>query len=151
MRTALLVLLFAVPLHAAEPTPFRWQQHEKVPQRISDVAVGLNLGLDAWDALVRTDSRTRWGFVCRTALTIGVAESVKRLVHRDRPDGADQRSFFSEHTALASSAAHSPLTASLALSVGWGRQAGGKHFGSDVIVGASVGVVSRVVCPKGER
>lgn len=142
----IVVLLLSVSLHAEEPTPFRWPSHAIIPQRISDAAVITNLSLDAWQSLVRTDARTRWNWACRTGLSIGLAELSKALIHRTRPNGSDRKSFFSEHTALASTSAHSPLSASLSVVVGWGRQAGGNHFGSDVAVGAGVGLFARKVC-----
>lgn len=139
-------LLLNTAVHAEEPTPFRWPSHVAIPQRISDAAVITNLSLDAWQSLVKTDSRTRWSFACRTGLSIGIAEVTKALVHRTRPDGSDRKSFFSEHTALASTSAHSPLTASLAVSIGWGRMSSGKHYGTDVGIGAGVGLLARKVC-----
>lgn len=154
IRVILIVVLFVLlglwvardAAAAEEPTPFQWASHQAIPSRISDAAVAVNLGLDAWQSLVRTDSRRRWGFACRTGLTIGIAEVTKRLVHRTRPNGSDRMSFFSEHTALATSSTGSPLRASLALTVAWGRQAGGNHFASDVAVGVGVGLLSRKVC-----
>ena len=142
-----LVLLFVVPAHAEEPTPFRWPSREAIPRRISDAAALVNLGRDAWASIYQTDARTRWGFACRTGLTVAIAETTKRLVHRTRPNGLDRLSFFSEHTALATGAASSPVSASLALTVAWSRQASGMHFASDVAVGAGVGILARTVCP----
>lgn len=145
MRTLALILLCSVTLHA-EATPFRWPAHEQIPARISDASVGINLGLDAWQSLYHTDATTKRNYLCRTLLTVGIAEVTKALIHRTRPDGSDQQSFFSEHTALATTAAHSPLTASMAVTVGWGRMSAGKHFGSDVGVGMGIGLLSRKVC-----
>lgn len=144
----LLVVLLPAAAHAQEPTPFRWETHTAIPQRISDAAVYTNIGLDAWEALYRTDARARWSFACRTGLTFGLAEITKRLVHRERPNGVDDKSFYSMHTALATAAAgyNSKIGASLALAVAWGRQAGGMHYGSDVAVGAGIGLLSRSVC-----
>jgi len=149
MKTLLVVFLLVLvaPVHCEEATPFQWATHQQVPARISDAALGVNLGLDAWQSFYKTDARARWGFACRLGLTMGIAELTKRLVHRERPNGSDAMSFFSEHTALATTAAHSSLSASLAVTVGWGRMSGGKHFASDVAVGAGVGLFTRKVCP----
>lgn len=147
LATGMVMLLaLTVSLHAEEPTPFRWPSHAAIPSRVSDAAVGVTLGLDAWRSLVRTDATTRRDYACRMLLTVGVSELSKALIHRTRPNGADRKSFFSEHTALASTAAHSPLTASLALTVGWGRNASGSHYLSDIGVGAGVGLLARKVC-----
>jgi membrane-associated phospholipid phosphatase len=143
----IVVLLLATPAAAEEPTPFRWGTHEAIPQRISDAAVAIDLGLDAWHSLVRTEARARWGFACRIGLTLGITEVAKRVIHRERPNHQDFFSMPSSHTAYASTAASSPLTASLALTVAWGRQAGGMHFASDAAVGFGIGLFTRKVCP----
>lgn len=143
---AALVLLGVAPASAEEATPFRWATHEVIPEWISDAAVGVNLGLDAWQSFYKTDARARWGFACRIGLTLGIAEVAKRVIHRDRPNHRDHFSMPSEHTAFAWTAEHSPLTAALGLTVAWGRQAGGNHFASDVAVGAGLGLFTRKVC-----
>lgn len=133
---------------AQEPTPFAWDAHQAIPQRISDAAVGVNLTLDAIHAFRATDHAERWEFLCRTGLTAGLAEGLKLVLHRDRPDHSDRKSTPSEHTAFATAAAgyRPALGASLALTVAWGRQAGGKHFASDVAFGAALGGFSRWLC-----
>jgi membrane-associated phospholipid phosphatase len=152
MKNVLLIgialLLLAAPAHAEEPTPFRWGTHEQIPLRISDAILGLDLGLDAWHSLVKTDARARWGFACRVGLTFGIVEVAKRVIHRERPNHLDFVSMPSGHSAQAAAAAHSSLSASLALTVAWGRQAGGMHYGTDAMVGAGVGLLSRKVCPE---
>lgn len=144
----LLALLLAAPARAEEPTPFRWGTHEQIPLRLSDALLGLDLGLDAWHSLVKTDARARWGFACRVGLTFGIVEVAKRVIHRERPNHLDFYSMPSGHTAQAAAAAHSSLSASLALTVAWGRQAGGMHYPLDTVFGAGVGLLSRKVCPE---
>lgn len=146
MRTLIFVLLFTLIAHAEEPTPFRWPAHPMIPQRISDGAVLANLSLDAWKSLVKTDTRTRLSWSCRTLADALIPMAAKAIWHRTRPNGKDDKSFFSQHTAFAAGAAHSPLTASLALTVGWGRAASGMHFGTDVGVGALTGILDRMWC-----
>lgn len=78
-------------------------------------------------------------------LTVAIAETVKRLIHRTRPDGSDDLSFFSEHTALACVPVgwvprlKTPIV--LSLSVGIGRVSAYKHFPSDVAAGCAVGLL----------
>lgn len=139
-------LLLNTAVHAEEPTPFRWATHEAIPKRISDAALAIDLGLDAWHSLVKTDARARWGFGCRLALDYVIVELAKRAIHRERPNHQDFYSMPSGHTAFATTAAHSSLSASLALTVAWGRQAGGMHYASDVALGAGVGLLARKVC-----
>jgi membrane-associated phospholipid phosphatase len=151
MKTILVLLLalfLAAPAHAEEPTPFRLATHEAIPKRISDAALAINLGLDAWHSLIRTDARARWGFGCRLALDYAIVELAKRAIHRERPNHQDHFSMPSGHTAFATTAAHSALSASLVLTVAWGRQAGGMHYASDVALGAGIGLLSRQVCPE---
>jgi membrane-associated phospholipid phosphatase len=144
----LYLALVASPAVAQEATPFQWTQHQAVPARISDAAVGIALGLDVWHSVTAADHSQRWRVACRTGLAVGVSELAKHLIHRTRPDGSDRMSFFSEHTALASSAASTPLGFSLAVTVGWGRASAGKHYDSDVAFGAAVGLGARWVCDR---
>ena len=93
-------------------------------------------------------------------MTWGLTEVIKPVAGRSRPDDSNDRSFFSGHTSVSFAAAtatsrnidsvlsgRSPLlrtglktvaygTAGLA---GWGRVEAGKHYPSDVLVGAVVG------------
>lgn len=76
-------------------------------------------------------------------ITVAIAEVVKHVAHRTRPDGSDDKSFFSEHTALAAIPIgllpRSKTAVVLSFSVGVGRIAAQKHYASDVAVGAAVG------------
>jgi membrane-associated phospholipid phosphatase len=149
MKPILVVLLLASPAFAQEPTPLRWNEHSSVPSRISDAIVATQITADVI-AAYRSDRR--WNALgvelCRTAFVIGTTEVIKRLVKRERPNKADRFSFPSAHTAHA--VAHSdyaqPWGASLALTVGWGRQAGGWHYATDVGIGALDGWLSTKVC-----
>ena len=90
--------------------------------------------------------------------TYGVTEASKSIVDRTRPDGSDDRSFFSGHASnsavcstLASrnvefisapgwgkTAVKAGLTA-LPFFTGWARVEAGKHYPSDMLIGAAVG------------
>ena len=146
IHAAVALLIITGPLHAEEPTPFRLGSHEQIPRWISDAAVSTNVGLDLWQSLYKTDSRTRWAVPCRYALTFGLVELGKWAIHRERPNGYDDNSTPSGHTAFASTAAHSPMAAGFTVVVGWGRQAGGMHYATDVALGALTGLVARKVC-----
>lgn len=110
---------------------------------------------------VALDARASWqspdrgrAFVlqgARLGVTFGVAYLVKALVHRRRPCapacGIDDPaySFFSAHTAVAFSTVGGPrLSVSIPLAVGTGglRIAAGKHWLTDVLVGAGVGALT---------
>lgn len=145
-----LAALMASTLAAQEATPFKWDTHTAVPARISDVAVGVNIGLDAVHAFRAEDHAQRWEFVCRTGLAYGIVEGVKAVVHRTRPDGSDRKSFPSGHTSsVVASAGYRPaIGASIAMTVAWGRQAAGKHYGTDVAIGATIGGFSHWLCDR---
>jgi membrane-associated phospholipid phosphatase len=87
----------------------------------------------------------------RIGATLGATALVKHFVQRDRPCapscGIDtaNASFYSGHTALAFSTLGGPrLAFALPLSVGTAglRVAAGKHWLSDVLVGAGVGLLT---------
>jgi hypothetical protein len=89
---------------------------------------------------------------------VGAAtEALKLETHRERPDGSDDLSFPSGHTSLAfgcATLANRNLDSMgalpdirpalevtnmvLAAGVGWGRVEGGKHYPSDVLLGAAL-------------
>ncbi len=87
----------------------------------------------------------------QVGLTIAVSQLTKRLTHRVRPDGSDDQSFFSEHTALAvvSGGWSGSIAISLDTVVGLMRMGANRHHPSDVAVGALVGAVIKkyVVLP----
>ena len=147
---ALILLLVAAPAVAQEPTPLRWTAHEAIPSRISDVLVGTNLALDGWYAFRAEDHRERWAFACRAGVTYAVAEGLKRLVRRERPNGHDDKEFPSQHSAFAAASAgyRAPLGASFALAVAWGRQAGGWHFPTSTAFGLGLGWGTLRLCDK---
>ena len=75
-------------------------------------------------------------------LTVEFAE---RVIERERPDGSDRLSFYSMHTAMAFQTLGGPrLAVALPVSVGTGglRVAAGKHWLTDVLVGAGVGALT---------
>lgn len=147
-RLLVLVLLVAAPA-AAEDQPAAWRSARGAADWISTGLVGLQLGADAVQAWRQPD---RWTAVRCEALRIGVAlaaaEVTKRVVARTRPDGSDARSFFSEHTDLATVAAGWRLDVGIpiALHAGYLRAAANKHYWSDIAVGAAVGALARQVC-----
>lgn len=145
---AILVLLLPVPSQAEE-NPLLWKSHAKLAARLSDVAVWTNIGAETIASL-RSERRGR-ALGCqaiRTGLVIGVSELTKALVHRTRPDGSDRKSFYSEHTALAftNTGWRYQISVPIALGVGYLRPSANKHYVTDVLVGAGVGVLASRVC-----
>lgn len=145
------LLLWAVPAQAQwrEPTPFRWTSHEEIPDQISTALVAAQLGaqvIDDWRSPHR--KRALLGTSCAAGVSLLATEGLKRLVHRERPNKYDRKSFPSMHTALAASSAwwYPPAGASITVGVGWGRMASGWHFGTDVAVGAAIGIGAGALC-----
>lgn len=150
MRVAplgLLVVLAPSAVYAQEPTPLRWQEHASVPARISDGLVAGQLGfavMDAW-----RDERRGRAFACLAAengAAILATELLKRAVRRQRPDASDRLSFPSGHTAMAVVNGAPGWRYSLSVGVGWGRQAAGKHYATDVLAGAGIGFAASRIC-----
>ncbi len=143
-----IVIGLAAPA-AAEPTPLRWSLHPSVAAVMSDSLVIAALSLDTVHAL-RAPDRTHalLNEGCRAGLTIGVSEIVKRTTHRLRPDGSDDMSFWSEHTALAMQASGWRYSVGVPIAIGAGyfRMAAGKHYATDVLAGAGMGLLAQWVC-----
>jgi hypothetical protein len=80
----------------------------------------------------------------KLGMTVGGSELVKRIVHKDRPDGSDDKSFWSEHTGLAcTSESHNfyigiPISTMTAI----GRMKAKKHDIVDVLSGCGFGILA---------
>lgn len=155
MRIVLVVLLlvpFVASASAQEPTPFKWApEHRRLAGLISDGLLGVQLTADTIHSLREPD---KWVAVrcqsMRYGAVFGSTEAAKRLVHRRRPDGSDDKSFFSMHTALAFSASGWKVEVGIPLGAGvaYGRMAADKHYLTDVIIGAAAGLGAMQLCEK---
>lgn len=141
MKLALVLLLvFASPAVA---------QETRTARIVSDVAVWSAIGLDTWQQATGDDPKHALGCeALRMGVTLGASELTKRLVHRERPDHSDHKSFYSMHTAMAGQAAGwryeigIPLMAVAAI----GRVQAKRHYWSDVAVGAAAGLATSRLC-----
>lgn len=106
------------------------------------------------------EGRSSWGRMLASdafaaLIMAGVVNSVKQTTHVMRPDGSDERSFPSGHTATAFMTAtmltkeyghKSPWVGigayTIATTTGCMRMANNKHWLSDVLTGAGVGILS---------
>ena len=110
------------------------------------VTVGTAVALDlraAWRSGDRKHQLHLAG--ARIFATWTLASLAKGLAHRERPDGSNNLSFYSMHTAMAFQTLGGPrVSVALPLSVGTGglRVAAGKHWLTDVLVGAGVGALT---------
>lgn len=131
----------------AEPTPLQWPSHPSVAARVSDGLVALQAGLAVRDAWQAPDRKHALGCLAlENGLAIGATELLKRVFNRERPDGSDHFSMPSGHTALATVNGRAGWRYGLTVGVGWGRQAAGKHYATDVLAGAGIGALASRVC-----
>lgn len=89
--------------------------------------------------------RTRtWRCAANEGLQVGTgvasAEVLKRVVHRTRPDGSDNKSWFSEHTLLACLGDLNSHVWAICPAVGLLRIEADKHYATDVGTGVAVAV-----------
>lgn len=156
---AIVALAIASSLHA-QPVAFdrlapAWSlEHQRAAEVLSNVSLWSTVGVDTWSAWQAPDRRAAF---LRQGLRYGVVESAalitKLIVHRDRPCApacgvdAPSRSFLSGHTALAFAAGAGGrrviVTMPLAASTGYFRIAANRHWLTDVLAGAGVGLITR--------
>ena len=135
----------------------RWYLNH--PSQVTDVYGSSSFNLPAtislWAAgtLINRPSLQRLGNgLTRTLiLTQLVVGPIKLVAHRRRPDSSDRFSFPSGHTANAFALARyvqrdfgttvSLLPYALAATTAMGRMEGGRHYLSDVVMGASLGLI----------
>lgn len=142
MRYAVVVaLLLTVPVSAQT-------RGERAADWISTGLVGVNLTADVIHDVRHHCVRN---LILRNGLTIGAAELTKYVVHEDRPDHSDAKSFFSEHSALAmvNSGWNYSIGFSVAFGAGTGRLVAQKHHPADVMVGLAAGFAAAYWLPCG--
>lgn len=118
--------------------------------------IALAYGLDALGYKSKTDIKNRTAILLKGELLMtGMVFGLKTLTHQLRPDKSDYHSFPSGHTAQAFAAATflseeykdkfewMPYVAyGIAGTVGTLRMANNKHYISDVLIGAGLGILS---------
>lgn len=144
----LLLIALSAPAHA-ETQPLAWTTHRSLADAISTALVAADIGgevVTAWRAPDRRHALTCAAI--RNGLAVGAAELVKHVVHRERPDGSDDKSFYSEHTSLAMANAGWRVSISIPIAIGAGywRAAADKHYLTDIAVGAGTGWLASKVC-----
>jgi len=139
-KVLIISLLLVKPVQADDLT--------KTADIISYTTVGVQIAIDTYHS-ARSDNKKvefkQQAF--RTGLTILSSEIVKRLVHEDRPDHSDNKSFWSEHSALAASSLQTDNIKDWQFKVGItmyvgtpiGRVVAKKHHWWDTVTGLAVG------------
>jgi len=116
---------------------------------VSSALVGVNLTASIAQAWRQPDRKHALGCLAlRNGIEMGATETVKRLVHKTRPDGSDQKSFWSGHTASATVNAGWSLSIGIPIAVGAGagRIVAKRHDWIDVMAGAGAGLLASRVC-----
>lgn len=140
MRNIILSFIFIIsfnsPIHA---------DSQSIANTISYITVGINLGLDTVHSF-RSEDRKK-AFIkqgLRLGSTIGESELLKLLIHEDRPDGSDNRSFPSEHTSISSTSQGWNYKFGVTLTIGTasGRIVAKRHNWWDTLAGAGIGVMN---------
>lgn len=130
--------------------------HTKIDNYLQYSPIAIAYGLDAMGIRSKTDMTNRSVILLKgELLMIGAVSLLKRSTHQLRPDNTTYNSFPSGHTAQAFAAATFlseeyksrfrwiPYAAyGIAGSVGLLRMANNRHYISDVLVGAGLGILS---------
>lgn len=143
-----------VAVLAQETQPAAWSSHRKIADVASTAAVAANISGEVVAAWREPNRGHALGCVAlRNGIVIGATELTKAIVHRTRPDGSDDKSFYSEHTALAmlNTGWEFQVSIPIAIGAGYGRAAAGKHYGTDILVGAGVGILASKICQPGGK
>jgi hypothetical protein len=139
----LLILLFLMPrvCEAQEPA-----------NTISYVSVAANIGLDtyhSWKSEDRLDAFRKQAI--RTGIVFGASEILKRVIHETRPDGSDNMSWPSEHSAFScvsinvGEGKRIAIEAPIAAVTMIGRVRANKHFWWDTLSGCGIGLAAGLI------
>lgn len=147
MRHLIAALLLATTLQAQALPPDRLVAPLENPAARHVLDIGSTLttaaavATDTWASWQASDRRGAFLHQAeRDGAAVLASELVKRLVHRERPLGQDNLSFWSEHTALtAVSTCTSGRYGILIPVTAFGRMLSGWHYLTDTLAGAAVG------------
>lgn len=115
---------------------------QKVNDTISYVTVFSNIGLDTISAFRAPDRKCSLiSEGIKIGSTIAISELLKHFINEERPDNSDNKSFPSEHTALAMTTSGWSVGFGLSLGIGTGveRVTANKHHWWDTLAGGSIG------------
>lgn len=124
---------------------------QNLSNTLSNISVYTSIALDTYDSYKYENKKKSFG--CQ-AIRLGTSNAinftVKQLVHKTRPDGSDNKSFYSNHTSNAaiSSGWNWKIGIPLAITTGGLRIAAKKHDYIDVSVGMLAGLVATRICSK---
>jgi membrane-associated phospholipid phosphatase len=139
------LLLLATPAAAQDAgirDVTRWNSGRDAADVISTVLVGVAL---ATPCLLDRTWRCAEHEAVRVSVAVALAELTKHFVHRERPNGRDDKSFYSEHTTIACAATLRTKAWMLCPGVAYLRVAGDEHWTSDTVMGAAVAATITIV------
>lgn len=146
----LIVVIAAAPAAAQETNPLAWPaEHRNLADQLSNATVAAAITAHTianWNAPDRSSALLRQG--CALGVALGTTEIVKRAVRRPRPNGHDDLSFPSGHSAAAMASAGWKYSIGVPIAIGTGylRNAANWHYITDTIGGHLIGLGSTAVC-----
>jgi len=148
--TVLMIALFSAHLAAQEPSRFAWSpSHQDEARSLSDALAGAQGALYLKHIMDAPDQKRAWTCgALRMGVTFGATSLVKLLVHRERPDGSNDHSFWSGHSAnsMAMAGWNYGVGVPISLGTGYLRVAGNKHWWGDVAAGWGAGALANLIC-----
>lgn len=150
----MLIILLAIPASADDADRYKSPARRGVDTSTDIVAVALPAA-----ALIGTLCMKDWKGLLQgvetAAVTAGVTYLLKYTVKEPRPDGSDNYSFPSGHTAVSFATAtylqrrygwkFGVPAYILSCYVGWGRCFAQKHYWYDVVIGGAIGAGSALI------
>ncbi len=141
---------------AEERNEYLSKFHTHIDNYLQFSPIAIAYGLDALGYKSKTDIRNRTAILLKGELLMtGAVFGLKKITHQQRPDNSGSNSFPSGHTAQAFAAATflseeyknrfkwiPYVSYGIASSVGLLRMANNKHYISDVLMGAGLGILS---------
>jgi membrane-associated phospholipid phosphatase len=136
-----------------------WDDHE-LPAKLSDYGLYASIAMPyVYVVTEKEDRLKRFGSIAATQFTaMLLSDVVKMRSKRVRPNGQDDRSFFSGHSSMSFASSglvclmgnkyHCYGSVALAGVTAYLRVAAKKHYASDILVGAGLGYLNGRYYPK---
>lgn len=156
----LVLLILCAPIAQAQvgTEPMAWApQYRPLAEGIGDALLALQgeeavrADVKAWQA---GDHRPVWRDVCSISVAMLTVEGLKRSIHEPRPDGSDNLSNPSGHSAAAAALTRTDRTLSVSITfvVGMSRSWANKHHfwgpgkAKDIPIGWAIGAGAQALC-----
>lgn len=155
MKSLICLLLLCASSASAQTgtEPLAWNPSNRpTADAISNIAVGgqaFAAGLKSYKDWKVGEHKTAWRMACSAGMAIGASEGLKALIHEDRPNGFDRKSFPSGHSALAASLSGWNFTFGVPLAAFTGIlrvNANWHHLYKDVMPGWAIGAGAQAAC-----